>query len=1159
MIVSDIIERVRGAVGRCDDATLFEKLTSAIQILADKRNEDLLVGYLDLCACSDGKTLTLPRDIETPLVVDVNGEPKFFRNKWFEFHANGQGAGRTSHWSWDDRGNVVTFMDIIGHGQLIAVADIKTDIRTILRVFGYDNAGNWIRTQSPDGTWTDGFLVPINLITDFPFGVITPDPLRLLQRYFTTTKMQKLTTVSGNHELTTGAGIILSLVNAPLPNPLINGAAYFARVISDTEVSLHASQSGAQTNTGIVTITSANPASIVSLTDSRVVAVLTEFNSSDAHNQRDGMIVVFSGTTMPSPVIAGTEYYTHVVDDNNFTIHATFDEAISNLNPIDVTTPGTAVVASAKQDIDPVTHLDFAVPHNLVQGDAVTIVNNSGSYPEPLLGGVTYFIRYVSSSRVTLHSTLSDATTGDNPIVLLSSGSGATSVVKSIPCSANLGTANNITADSHNLTQHSTFSALATTRRERTSNVAKLKFASPHGYSSGDLVTVASVGGSDYNVAKVAITVVTTLQISYPDIGANEADTADTAGRVTKIPTTGDFVQFTTSGTFPAPITQNTVYRAEPPMSTDTFTLYDTSGSPIDVLATGTGQLFLVISRVFTIGFTSDFKTVGTKITTGTEVKISSTGTLPATSPAIDSATTYFARKISDVAIELFDTLAHANDNALRVSASRARASNVATIVTNAAHTFTTGDFVDVSGLESTKNGELATVTINVGGTGYTESETATITDGTGHTAEGQLTVAAGVITAIRITNGGSGFTVAGALTITGQSSGSIDADVVVATINNGVAVASSTYNVSRKQITVVNATKFTYSSVGLNEPTTVDVGGSIRRSNIKVTGVGIGDVSLVFERTVTAVPASSLLRMSDSNFLLEGATIQFETDGTLPSPLLPITDYILSLSGGFLQAKTTLGNIITLTDIGSGAHDMVIRRNFNVQIPTTVDLVSNNVTNGDSVKLSSTVALPSPLIANTDYFLRRISDDMVEIYDTAAHAINTASSTGLITPVNTGTGVHSMIQYVANFDVKRITRVSRSAGDGFLKLYCWDSGRTDSLTLIGNYYPDETEPTYRRIIIGECCQWVRMRYKRKMFKIRSMDDFIPIRSEQALIMMLKALELYDTEFSDKGKEYEDLAEHFLNERQIATEGPDSPTIQFNTDIFTNSGDEYMT
>lgn len=1160
--VSEILDEAIEILGNCNKAKLYTKITRAVEVLANKGEWDILTKQVDICALSDGCTVTMPRDVMTILAVNNDGRPMFARNKWYEFHYNGSGSGHQVPWAWDNQELTPVFMDIIKPSPLIAIADLKTDLGAQIRIFGYDQNGKWIRSQLPDGTWIDGFYMVINLLSDYPLGIITPDTTRRFIRNFVPTPVTDL--LSGvAHDLTTGAAVVLSLINPPLPTPLVNGGTYYVRVVDSTHVSLHSTPEGALTDSVKIALTSVNAATILSLTDRRDISVLTEFFSATKHNQRDGMVVKFSGTAMPSPIVAGTSYFSHVVDDNNFTVHASIEEAQANINPIDVTTPGTAVVASASQDITAITNLNFTVNHDFTTGDAVQVVNSGGQLPTPLLPNTTYYVRYVTATRVTIHSTQSDSTTGANPIVLLSSGTGPSTLVKTTPCSVNVGTSNNINCTGHGLTQRSSIAPINTVTRERTTNVAKLFFATPHGFATGDVVNVSSMSDATYNTVdalsnpvNVPITVTSTLSFTYVNIGVNEANTPDVAGVVTKYDSGGDLVQFTTSGTFPLGITQGTTYRAEPAMTVDTFTIFDTSTNVVNVQTPGSGQLFLVISRVFTIGFTSDWVTVADKITTGDVVRFDSTGNIPSTSPQINNATNYFARKIDATTVELFTTLALATDTSIRQSASRSRTGNVATITTSANHGFLTGDFVDISGLQQTDNGVLQTAVVNAGGAGYVDGESVQLDDGSNHRARAVITVAAGAITFFRITDGGSGFANGSAGAVIGGTgaAGTWKTGVIA----NGVQKLSSAYNATRVQITFTGVTTFTYTSVGLNEPTTADTGGSIVYSDIKVNALGSGSLSLIFNRSVTPVPASSLLRLSSNLFLEEGAIIRFETDGTLPAPLALATDYVLSLDGGFLKVFDTLNNQIILTTIGSGNHDMVIARNFTTPIPTSFIVTSNNYNDGDKVKGETTGTLPSPLIVNTDYYIRRLDDDTIELYDTAAHAIATPATTGRISPVNTGSGTNTLVEILDALQIQRITRVVRSATNGFMKVYAWDVGRSNALTLVGDYFPDETEPLYRRIKLKLTCQWVRIAFKQNVFAVVSDTDLIPIPSKMAVLMMLKALQLYGTEFSEDAAKFESDALRFLSEAQASLDGPDSPTMQVNDSVTTNPSAQRM-
>jgi hypothetical protein len=75
--------------------------------------------------------------------------------------------------------------------------------------------------------------------------------------------------------------------------------------------------------------------------------------------------------------------------------------------------------------------------------------------------------------------------------------------------------------------------SLATVSRARASNVATIVTAA-HGLTTGNMVYVTGLGGTGYNsTSAVQVTVVNTTTFTYPNSGADETTTADTAGTVT--------------------------------------------------------------------------------------------------------------------------------------------------------------------------------------------------------------------------------------------------------------------------------------------------------------------------------------------------------------------------------------------------------------------------------------------------------------------------------------------------------------------------------------------------------------------------------------------------------------------------------------------------
>lgn len=158
MLVKEIYNEARKIFGHCDQPILLRWISDSVLMLADKGETDLLMGYLDLCV--DGNCVTLPREIETILAVNVCGQPMISRDALFSFHINGPGDGCSCSWTWADQGNWFTYKDIQCPSKLIAFLESPEDQGKMLRVFGFDDQNRPLQTKI--GTvWEEGLRVPM--------------------------------------------------------------------------------------------------------------------------------------------------------------------------------------------------------------------------------------------------------------------------------------------------------------------------------------------------------------------------------------------------------------------------------------------------------------------------------------------------------------------------------------------------------------------------------------------------------------------------------------------------------------------------------------------------------------------------------------------------------------------------------------------------------------------------------------------------------------------------------------------------------------------------------------------------------------------------------------------------------------------------------------
>jgi hypothetical protein len=164
ILVSEIWDEVKKILGNCTDEVGYRKLGRAIEILANKSDWDPLVGFVDIITdVSKKETLVaLPRDIETPLTVSYGPYPALARDKLFQFHLNGPGGKCVCvDWRWwEDAPESVTMRDLKAPAPLAAIAEHPADVGRVMQVYGYDAAGQSIRTEV-DEVMVEGYPLTI--------------------------------------------------------------------------------------------------------------------------------------------------------------------------------------------------------------------------------------------------------------------------------------------------------------------------------------------------------------------------------------------------------------------------------------------------------------------------------------------------------------------------------------------------------------------------------------------------------------------------------------------------------------------------------------------------------------------------------------------------------------------------------------------------------------------------------------------------------------------------------------------------------------------------------------------------------------------------------------------------------------------------------------
>ncbi len=156
IIASDVLTQVGRVLGNCDQDYVFDVLTRAVELLANKPTKtnvvwDPLICYVDL-PIVERYYVCLPPHVLKPIKINLNREPAFTRNQFFEFSMNGPGSNDPeSGWSWQDRGwKPLQKPWPTGGAQFIMTSSDSADDQTLVKL-------NLIN-QDQSTTWVDAFI-----------------------------------------------------------------------------------------------------------------------------------------------------------------------------------------------------------------------------------------------------------------------------------------------------------------------------------------------------------------------------------------------------------------------------------------------------------------------------------------------------------------------------------------------------------------------------------------------------------------------------------------------------------------------------------------------------------------------------------------------------------------------------------------------------------------------------------------------------------------------------------------------------------------------------------------------------------------------------------------------------------------------------------------
>jgi hypothetical protein len=517
MFVSQIIEEVLEILGTTDRPRALRKLTQAVQALMQSGHYYHLNSEVDICTGWDGMTVTLPRGIEVPLAVNVDGSPVYFRGRLFQYSVNKGGMYNPVQWAWDDRGMVATQMDIRQPSQLIAVAENEGDAGKMIRVIGTDANNRDLRAQFDDGTGVDGTLVRVRALSEFPYGTIQPDGITINTRSAAAGPFYVFT-VPSSHQFQSGQSVVLSEVNGTIPPELKLQQRYYVGVINIYDFSLHQNELDAIGGVNPILLSSVWTLIELNFTDSRRVSLYTGLTipsvpvvTIDKPNS-----VTFSrigSFALPSPLVEDTVYFAKEIYDSNnspifpsvgFELYNTASDAINGSNIISLTgatTSAARAILYLRKVMTAQTKLEFTVSSGYSSGDIVQANTSGGTLPQPLVVGQNYYVHVLPGdpAPISLHYNYAESLTGDNPINLTTPGSGNNSVAKLLEATASPGTKNNITTNGFVLPaplgQGASIRALASGPLTSTFFITQ-----GSGYTSAS-ATLSDLGGYNYTSA----------------------------------------------------------------------------------------------------------------------------------------------------------------------------------------------------------------------------------------------------------------------------------------------------------------------------------------------------------------------------------------------------------------------------------------------------------------------------------------------------------------------------------------------------------------------------------------------------------------------------------------------------------------------------------
>lgn len=917
-----------------------------------------------------------------------------------------------------------------------------------------------------------------------------------------------------------------------LPAPLKTETTYFGNLLDPTRLQIFETEENAQNNYGEVYTTGST--ANINVDIRKEIAPETKLTFVVPHLFVDGdQVQAFtSGGVLPRPLIANKNYFVNVIDSTTITLHENQADANAStttffVNPIVLITPGSGVFSLVK--LIPATAAVGTT--NQITAPGLTIPTPSGigaEFSAVPVGSVTSVRVSAGGSNYTTEPRVTFGLPPTPPAGQQSRRAAGYAIRNTINntiseviiTDAGLGYSSAPTVDIDPPTTAG-YAVTSITTEPAGSLTAKVVTAVAHGFANGAQILISGAFPNDYNGTKT-ITVINTTSFRYavladlPDAtGIITAQAVASGNRATATASiTTSFISRFTQVSGGSGYTEAPQVKIEGGGGTGATAKANVSGgqvTSIDIITQGSGY--------------TSAPSVTISPSTGVFVEFQSTGTLPL--PLV-AGTAYRAENPTSTTFTIKGTdysdvdIKSAGSGTLYVVLSRSFGVG-----------FTSSWRGDFSSLSQTQGFYFGTdfllpSTLPSIDNGVTQFWLRKETDEFGKVYTSQANAALGdkTITEIKTTALSA---IAKTSTPHGFSTG--DQILIQGAIPNA-------YN-GLRTITYVSATQFGFGVTStLPDATGIMVAS---RGKIIPTTFGTGQTYFGIRFSVTPSVYDNLIEPDNIQFIADDEIVNFASSGTLPLPLVAGTDYTVKLFGNRVKVYQG-GTLVPITTPGTGRLTLDIRRVMAVQPSTSIYAPACLYETGDkiSVRAAENDVLPNGLVAGTTYYVRKIDADEFELYNTLSNAQNLSSTTGRVEYLTSGNKTTSTF-LVDNIQgpvlVKTVSHIEKPKTDGYVSLYAFDYGRSNDMTLIGQYHPDEINPSYRRIRIGKKCAWARIAYRLTPPTVTSMQDYIPVEHERAIITAVHACDLEDKDFAEQAVRYWGVAFNYLKNQQEHLDG----------------------